>query len=145
MSYGGNYAAHRFSALDQINRDNVKQLTPVWMFHTGELRGGLNSTPIVVDGVMYLMGPMNRVFAINAATGEKLWSYIYKLPQMSTPTSRGRAGWPWLTDESISERSTTTWSRSTPKRAAKSGTSKLKTCASVGATSRRRRSSSKTK
>ena len=92
MSYGGNYAAHRFSALDQINRDNVKQLTPVWMFHTGELRGGLNSTPIVVDGVMYLMGPMNRVFAINAATGEKLWSYIYKLPQMSIPYQPGSRG-----------------------------------------------------
>jgi alcohol dehydrogenase (cytochrome c) len=92
MSYGGNYAAHRFSALDQINRENVRQLTPVWMFHTGELRGGLNSTPIVVDGVMYLMGPMNRVFAINAATGEKLWSYIYKLPQMSIPYQPGSRG-----------------------------------------------------
>src|SRR5262250_1655843 len=88
MSYGGNYAAHRFSALDQINRDNVKQLRPVWIFHTGELRGGLNSTPIVVDSVMYLMGPMNRVFAIDAKTGEKLWSYIYKLPQMSIPYQR---------------------------------------------------------
>jgi alcohol dehydrogenase (cytochrome c) len=92
MSYGGNYAAHRFSALDQINRDNVKQLMPVWMFHTGELRGGLNSTPIVVDGVMYLMGPMNRVFAINAATGEKLWSYIYKLPKISIPYQPGSRG-----------------------------------------------------
>jgi glucose dehydrogenase len=57
MSYGGNYSAHRFSALDQVNRENVKQLVPVWMFHTGELQGGLNATPIVVDGVMYLMGP----------------------------------------------------------------------------------------
>src|SRR5262245_60558134 len=92
MSYGGNYAAHRFSALDQINRENVKQLAPVWMFHTGELRGGLNSTPIVVDGVMYLMGPMNRVFPINAATGEKLWSYLYKLPQMSIPYQPGSRG-----------------------------------------------------
>src|SRR5262252_510484 len=59
MSYGGNYAAHRFSALDQINRENVRQLAPVWMFQTGELHGGLNSTPIVVDGGKYLMGPMN--------------------------------------------------------------------------------------
>jgi len=92
MSYGGNYAAHRFNALDQINRENVKQLAPVWMFHTGELRGGLNSTPIVVDGVMYLMGPMNRVFALNAATGEKLWSYVYKLPQMSIPYQPGSRG-----------------------------------------------------
>jgi alcohol dehydrogenase (cytochrome c) len=92
MSYGGNYAAHRFSALDQINRENVKQLIPVWMFPTGELNGGLNATPIVVDGVMYLMGPMNRIFAINAATGEKLWSYFYKLPKMSIPYTTGSRG-----------------------------------------------------
>jgi alcohol dehydrogenase (cytochrome c) len=92
MSYGGNYAAHRYSALDQINRKNVKQLKVAWAFPTGELRGGLNATPIVVDGVMYLMGPLNRVFAINAATGEKLWSYIYKLPQISIPYQPGSRG-----------------------------------------------------
>ncbi len=92
MSYGGNYAAHRFSALDQINRDNVKQLKPAWMFHTGELRGGLNATPIVVDGVVYLMGPMNRIFAIDGATGEKIWSYFYKLPLMSIPYQPGSRG-----------------------------------------------------
>ena len=92
MSYGGNYSAHRFSALNQINRENVKQLIPVWAFPTGELRGGLNATPIVVDGVMYLMGPMNRIFAINAATGEKLWTYIYKLPQMPIPYNPGSRG-----------------------------------------------------
>lgn len=92
MSYGGNYSAHRFSSLNQINRENVKQLIPVWAFPTGELRGGLNATPIVVDGVMYLMGPMNRIFAINAATGEKLWTYIYKLPQMPIPYNPGSRG-----------------------------------------------------
>lgn len=92
LSYGGNYSAHRFSALDQINRQNVKQLTPVWLFNTGELRGGLNATPIVMDGVMYLMGPMNRVFAINAVTGEVIWKYFYKLPQMSIPYQPGARG-----------------------------------------------------
>lgn len=92
LSYGGNYAAHRFSKLDQITRENVKGLVPVWIFQTGELQGGLNATPIIVDGVMYLMGPKNRVFAINAATGEKLWSYIYKLPQMSIPYNPGSRG-----------------------------------------------------
>jgi glucose dehydrogenase len=70
LSYGGNYAAHRYSSLNQITPANVKNLAPAWMFPTGEVRGGLNATPIVMDGVMYLMGPMNRVFAINAATGE---------------------------------------------------------------------------
>src|SRR5262245_66163906 len=56
MSYGGNYAAHRYNALDQINREIVKQLAHVWMFHTGEMRYGLNSIPMVVDAAMALMG-----------------------------------------------------------------------------------------
>src|SRR5262249_59111293 len=53
MSYGGNYAAHCFSALDQINRENVKQLAPLWMFHTVEVQGGSNSSPLLVAASMY--------------------------------------------------------------------------------------------
>jgi alcohol dehydrogenase (cytochrome c) len=92
MTYGGNYSAWRYSALDQITRENIKNLIPVWTFHTGELRGGLNATPLVMDGVIYLMGPMNRVFAINAETGRVIWKYFYKLPQMSIPYQRGSRG-----------------------------------------------------
>ncbi|MDQ3012789.1 MAG: PQQ-binding-like beta-propeller repeat protein, partial [Acidobacteriota bacterium] len=92
LSYGGNYAAHRFSALDQVTRENVKTLAPVWMFQTGEVRGGLNATPIVMDGVMYLMGPMNRVFAINAVTGEVIWKYFYKLSTKNIPYTVGSRG-----------------------------------------------------
>jgi alcohol dehydrogenase (cytochrome c) len=92
MSYGGNYSAWRYSSLNQITPENVKQLVPVWAFQTGELRGGLNATPIVMDGVMYLMGPMNRVFAINAVTGQIIWRYFYKLPEMSIPYQRGSRG-----------------------------------------------------
>jgi alcohol dehydrogenase (cytochrome c) len=92
MTYGGNYSAWRYSALDQITRENIKNLMPVWTFHTGELRGGLNATPLVMDGVVYLMGPMNRVFAINAETGKIIWKYFYKLPEMSIPYQRGSRG-----------------------------------------------------
>ncbi|HKX32216.1 MAG TPA: PQQ-dependent dehydrogenase, methanol/ethanol family [Blastocatellia bacterium] len=92
MSYGGNYGAWRYSALDQITRENVKNLVPVWAFPTGELRGGLNATPIVMDGVIYLMGPMNRIFALDAATGSIIWKYFYKLPQMPIPYQRGSRG-----------------------------------------------------
>lgn len=92
LTYGGNYAAWRYSALSQITRENVKSLTPVWAFSTGELRGGLNATPMVMDGVMYLVGPMNRVFALNAVTGEKLWQYIYKLPDKPIPYTTGTRG-----------------------------------------------------
>lgn len=92
LSYGGNYSAHRYSSLDQINRGNVAGLVPAWIFPTGELRGGLNATPLVADGVMYLMGPMNRVFALNAATGEVIWRYYYKLPNLSFPYQVGSRG-----------------------------------------------------
>jgi alcohol dehydrogenase (cytochrome c) len=92
LSYGGNYSAHRYSALNQINRTNVKNLTPVWLFNTGELAGGLNATPIVADGVLYLMGPKNRVFALNAATGELLWKYFYKLSIKDIPYQPGSRG-----------------------------------------------------
>ena len=92
LSYGGNYSAHRYSSLDQINRGNVGQLAPAWMFPTGELRGGLNATPLVADGVMYLMGPMNRVFALDAVKGTILWRYHYKLPEISIPYQPGSRG-----------------------------------------------------
>ena len=92
LSYGGNYSAHRYSSLDQINRGNVAGLAPAWIFPTGELRGGLNATPLIADGVMYLMGPMNRVFALNAATGEVIWRYYYKLPNLSFPYQVGSRG-----------------------------------------------------
>ena len=85
LTYFGTYNAWRFSALNQITRDNVKQLAPVWAFQTGKVEGGLNATPLVVDGTLYLVGSYNRVFALNAATGERLWSYFYKLPQGTIP------------------------------------------------------------
>jgi len=64
--YGGGLNAWRHSALSQINQSNVKKLAPAWVFQTGMPDGGLQSTPIVVDGVMYLSTSWNRVFAIDA-------------------------------------------------------------------------------
>lgn len=93
LTYGGNYRAWRYSPLNQITTQNVKSLAPVWAFPTGELRGGLNATPLVADGVMYLIGPRNRLFAMNAATGQKLWSYEYQLPKdFSVPYTPGTRG-----------------------------------------------------
>jgi alcohol dehydrogenase (cytochrome c) len=92
LNYGGNQASHRFSSLDQINKTNIKQLQTSWIFQTGELRGGLNATPMVVDGVMYLMGPMNRVFALDATNGQVLWKYFYKISVQGIPYQRGSRG-----------------------------------------------------
>jgi alcohol dehydrogenase (cytochrome c) len=80
-SYGGTYSALRYSALDQVNRSNVAKLGPAWMFQTGDPEAGLQATPIVVDGVMYLASASSWVFALDAATGSLLWEYRYPLPK----------------------------------------------------------------
>ena len=79
--YGGTQLSWRYSALDQINAKNVKQLAPAWIFQTGDYEQGLQSTPIVVDGVMYLSTSRSQVFALDAATGSLLWNYEYPLPK----------------------------------------------------------------
>jgi glucose dehydrogenase len=79
--YGGSLATWRFSALNQINTTNVKQLSPVWMFQTGDYSDGLHSTPIVRDGVMYVITPRNWVFALDAATGRLIWQYKPPAPR----------------------------------------------------------------
>src|SRR5213594_3182463 len=53
--YGGTHLSWRYSALDQINTTNVRNLLPAWIFQTGDYAENLHSTPIVVDGVMYLI------------------------------------------------------------------------------------------
>src|SRR5436853_1981947 len=80
-TYFGTTNAWRYSPLDQIKADNVKSLVPVWALQTGKIEGGLNATPIVIDGIMYLIASENRVFALNAETGERLWTYNYRFPR----------------------------------------------------------------
>ena len=80
-TYFGAYDAWRYSPLDQIRADNVKNLVPVWAFQTGKIEGGLNATPLVIDGIMYLTASEGRVFALNAETGERLWTYNYSMPR----------------------------------------------------------------
>ena len=80
-TYFGAYDAWRYSPLDQIRADNVKNIVPVWAFQTGKIEGGLNATPLVIDGIMYLTASEGRVFALNAETGERLWTYNYNMPR----------------------------------------------------------------
>ena len=54
-SYGGSRFSWRYSALDQINTLNVSKLVPAWIFQTGDYAENLQATPIVIDGVMYLL------------------------------------------------------------------------------------------
>ena len=77
-----NYANTRFSGLDQINTQNVSQLKMAWSFSLGADRGQ-EAAPLVVDGKMYVVSPYagvypNRVFALDATTGDVIWSYAPK-------------------------------------------------------------------
>ena len=69
-------AGSRFSSLDQINRSNVHTLTPRWLFQHGVIDGVSNqTTPIIVDGVMYATDSCGSVYAVDGADGHLLWSY----------------------------------------------------------------------
>jgi membrane-bound PQQ-dependent dehydrogenase (glucose/quinate/shikimate family) len=83
--YGSEAGGTRFSSLKQINRQNVGGLKRAWTYHTGEVNRGnttdrhhvapFETTPLVVDGRLFLSTPSNRVIALNAETGEEIWQF----------------------------------------------------------------------
>src|SRR5262252_5202883 len=81
-AYGGGQSAQRYSELTQLTPENVKNLKRVWTFNTGDIpkKYGSELTPLKVGNVIYGCTPMNKLFALNAATGEKLWMYDPKVP-----------------------------------------------------------------
>lgn len=92
--YGGTQLSWRYSALNQINTTNVDHLSPAWTFQTGDYEMGLQATPIVIDGVLYLTTSRNQVFALDAASGRVIWQYKYPLPRgpvVYGPQNRGVA------------------------------------------------------
>ncbi len=88
--YGGTAENNHYSSLKQINRNNVRQLAIAWSFDTQE-PGGLQTSPIVVDGVLYGLTPTQKVFALNAATGKLLWKFDSGV--QGTQPDRGLAYW----------------------------------------------------
>ena len=86
VSYGMGPKAQRFSPLKKLNKDNVKELRPVWAYSLGgEKQRGQETQPLVKDGVMYLTGSYSRLFAIDSNTGEELWQYDARLPDNIMP------------------------------------------------------------
>jgi alcohol dehydrogenase (cytochrome c) len=86
------YNGWRYSPLSQVNRQTVRKLVPKWIFSLGEV-GNQEATPVVNNGVMVVpvTSPTltrQRVFALDAATGELLWKYEVKLPESLTELSR---------------------------------------------------------
>ena len=89
-AYGGAPENTHYSSLEQINRSNVKRLAVAWSFDTGE-QGGLQTSPIIVDGVLYGITPTQKIFALDAATGKLLWKF--DSGTKGTQPDRGLAYW----------------------------------------------------
>ena len=88
--YGGNPENNHYSSLAQINRENVGKLRTAWTFDTGE-QGGLQSSPLIVNGVLYGITPTQKIFALDAATGKLLWKFDSGIN--GTQPDRGLAYW----------------------------------------------------
>ena len=79
LTYSGDYTNQRHSPLTQITPENVHRLSAQWAFQTDTL-GKFEATPLVVDGVIYLTGPLDTGWALDARTGRQLWRYRRELP-----------------------------------------------------------------
>jgi alcohol dehydrogenase (cytochrome c) len=77
LTYSGNYFAQRYSPLDQVTRENVRNLELQWVYQPRSLEK-FEATPLVVDGIMYLTEPPNNVVALDAKTGAVFWVYEYR-------------------------------------------------------------------
>jgi alcohol dehydrogenase (cytochrome c) len=75
LTYGRDYRNWRYSPLTEITPDNAAKLSPVWAMSTGGQFGGLESTPLFRDGVLYFSADYARVFAVDAKTGNIVWRY----------------------------------------------------------------------
>jgi alcohol dehydrogenase (cytochrome c) len=96
LTFSGDYTGRRHSPLTQVTPANVKRLAPIWTFQSGTLaRGrGFETTPLAVDGVLYVTGPNNFAWAIDARSGRSFWEYRRDLPEdltygASAPVNRG--------------------------------------------------------
>ena len=96
LTYSGDYTGQRHSPLTMITPENVQDLVPIWTFQTGTMtRGrGFETTPLVLDGVLYVTGSNNFAWALDARTGRPFWQYRRNLPDdltygSSAPVNRG--------------------------------------------------------
>jgi quinohemoprotein ethanol dehydrogenase len=99
MAPGRTYGEQHFSPLQKIDAGNVKQLGLAWSYALDSAHRGQESTPLVIDGVMYVTSAWSKVFALNAKTGAPLWTYDPKVPGQvgvnacCDAVNRGAAAW----------------------------------------------------
>ena len=87
-AWGGTDSSQRYTPLTQINRDNVGQLERAWTFRTGDLpeeRWGAETTPLKVGDTVYLCSARNKLFALDAATGQQRWTYDPQVADINIP------------------------------------------------------------
>ncbi len=83
LTFSGDYTGQRHSPLKQLTPQNVAGLVPQWIFQTdipGMPGRGIENTPLVVDGILYVTGNNNQAWAIDGRTGVPLWNYRRRLP-----------------------------------------------------------------
>ncbi|MDE0840972.1 MAG: PQQ-dependent dehydrogenase, methanol/ethanol family [Porticoccaceae bacterium] len=106
LSYGRDYSEQRFSPLDEINRENVAELDLAWSFDFPTARG-MEATPLVHNGVIYISTGWSHAYALDAKTGEELWHYdagVSKAHLAKTccgPVNRGVALWQGREDQPL--------------------------------------------
>jgi PQQ-dependent dehydrogenase (methanol/ethanol family) len=92
----GDYTQQRYYPNRQINVSNVSKLRPAWIFQT-EVKESMETTPIVINGIMYITTSFNHVYALDARTGEQIWHYKHKLGPITVyccgPNNRGVAAY----------------------------------------------------
>jgi glucose dehydrogenase len=91
--YGHDAGGARFSPLTQINAANVAHLAPAWTYHTGEIGRSFETTPILVNNVLYLSTEAHNIVALDPVTGKEIWKYDTKSKPNQRET-RGVAYWP---------------------------------------------------
>ena len=86
LSWGLGTEGQRHSVLKQVNASNVNRLLPAWAFSFGgEKQRGQESQPVIHGGKMFVTASYSRIFALDAATGKKLWKYEHRLPEGIMP------------------------------------------------------------
>ena len=84
LTFSGNYTGQRHSPLEQLTPKNVAGLVPLWVFQTdvpGLPGRAIETSPLVVDGILYITGNNNQAWAVDARTARPLWNYRRALPQ----------------------------------------------------------------
>lgn len=72
---GGDAGVSRFSELDQVNKKNVSGLKVAWTYHSGDMKGGVQNNPVIVNGVIYVTTPAQQLIAINGEDGKEIWRF----------------------------------------------------------------------